>query len=58
MFLSGLVGLSLPDKAFGFQMSRASFDRSGEHLNVRPGELVTRGAGQRLVRMRVNHLDG
>lgn len=58
MFLPGLVGLSLPDKSLGFQVPRAGLDRSGEHRSVRPGELVARGAGERLVRIWVHHLDG
>ena len=58
MFLRGLVGLSLPHKSLGFQVSRAGFDRSGEHRRVRTGKLIARGAGERLVRIWVNHLDG
>jgi hypothetical protein len=58
MFLPGLVGLSLPDKSLAFQVSRAGFDRSGEHRSVRPGELVARGAGEPLIGIWVNHLDG
>jgi hypothetical protein len=57
MFLSGSVGLSLPDETLGFQVSGASFDRRGKHRSVRSGELVARGAGERLVCIWVNHLD-
>jgi hypothetical protein len=49
--------LSFPDETIGFQLSGASFDGSGEHRRVGPGGLVPRGAGERLIRFRVNHLD-